>query len=902
MLSPNSRPQRVQGGTTGGSFGGDRSCVQDVGGTLGGRLGAGVEIILEGSRLAETLPPGGSCLIDFPPGSSAIRMTISEKLWSTVKKSHPTVGNPEIRRLLLLAADVRDEVSSDPRSLERLQVRINPSQPYTTPVISELQHRSFGENQTEQALVISVADSLGGPQTLSPAVLQQLRICAQHRHLQLVSRTTNGACDSLITDRTRRNVAHSLPNGLSERVDRLLLEPGVACNGDLLAQSNPPETPHLRARALFEILSEQIDDDWNSTFRASVSFRGDEHTMSWDEGQLDEIINLFRVSSERTRGALLIYLDNFAEIHGPELYPHSERLMRILSSRPDCALPPLIQRLNADARTLWDQRDADVSNHIFYHIQFTLDRQSQLNEKRSLKLELSPAITTSDDMTRRAITVVMEGGTLKKLLDATTPHDEVITRFVEQINREVKKIFRMAPTEEDGGAQTDPGIPNDKRESGSDRSTFIRTGLRWCTTRCREIWRGFRNGDERNLWRLSNDPILEAALQQSPQGVLLDPRLANGTTLFEVTFNPFNGRAQNYSHAYITIRLAPDLFASLQQGYHEGAFDSLLRSSQALKEIISSSIPPHRHRENRSGKVMCIVRQDLPITAPYAVQEAEDGALEISCTSRLLEIVTKQSKEGYEKWLCDGLLRAIQETCHIRPDPSNLLYDEISLPRLVARIPFQARRQLEQMALSLPPAPTTELTDPENAVEDSAQLVTLTALITSYIRGELRPGTEVFRQATQRYSQASLDALFETLGLQELSLSDLALVASWIDANTRAIPGLCHADRMAYLFQVAGLTDILSRLNDGAERQHKQSPDVPFEPLYFHFRALQDSTGWRVHAGDLVEDEYIPYRRINVDMDETTLTTLVAANSLQDPKVVRILGGIRARLADILRS
>lgn len=166
----------------------------------------------------------------------------------------------------------------------------------------------------------------------------------------------------------------------------------------------------------------------------------------------------------------------------------------------------------------------------------------------------------------------------------------------------------------------------------------------------------------------------------------------------------------------------------------------------------------------------------------------------------------------------------------------------------------------------------------------------------------MRAGTEVFRQATQRYSQASLDVLIETLGLQELSLSDLALVASWMDAKTGAIPGLCHADRMAYLFQVAGLTDILSRFNDGAERQHKQSPDVSFEPLYFHFRALQDSTGWRVHAGELVEDEYIPYQRINVDMDETTLTTLLAANSLQDPKVVKILGGIRARLEDILTS
>ncbi len=193
-----------------------------------------------------------------------------------------------------------------------------------------------------------------------------------------------------------------LPGELRKLVDRFLLEPGIVCAGECNEQAAILDPPHLRARTLHALLCGDFANAGGDESLGSVHRQG---SLAWDRSQLETIRELAFHASDDDRSALQHYLFLFSELHGREVYSYSERLMHILTSRPDCALPTLIQRFNADARELSTQLAAgavtDQVEATFWHVEFRLRSQEDLDGAESASLIVSPERIISDQMKRR---------------------------------------------------------------------------------------------------------------------------------------------------------------------------------------------------------------------------------------------------------------------------------------------------------------------------------------------------------------------------------------------------------------------------------------------------------------------------------------------------------------------
>jgi len=827
-------------------------------------------------------------------------------LWEKIKKIQPPAHAPAMVELLQAAADVRDCVRKR-LSMGRfgpygLKVCINPSQPFTTPVLSELRCLAApGSKGTYDEQLVSVAAGAPGTLPLSPEVIRQLRESIAHRASHQLTLTTDPAGDSLIFDLSDPRDVPRLPGGLRKLVDRFLLEPGIVCAGERDAQAVILDTPHLRAQTLYVLLSGDFANAGADESLDSVHRQG---SLAWDRSQLATIRDLAFLASDDVRSALQYYLFLFSELHGREVYSHSERLMHILTSRPDCALPPLIQRLNAAARELSTQIAAgavtDQVEATFWHVEFRLRSQEELDGAESASLIVSPERIISDQMSSRAITVVLGQPQLNNLLAAQSSSSPAVTEFVAQINSEVVRVIRNASHPQDVDAEAEAVEPHAKW-------SFQRV-WGWLVNRYKEVRGGAVDRDTgsaaQELWELTLSDGLQAALgDKRPRSVVCDRQLAPGTTRFDVTLDPLNGPPQRYAQANIVVRLAPDVAEELAQTRPDSreAFDGLLASAQALRTIVT------RYLEGPNKKlgtqvISFTVSDDQPVSVPYSVQVTQDQSLDIRCLSGFVKTVNLLDASGCVAPVWNGFWNSVYQVHRVHRDANNELFDVVSIGDEQARLPFDLLSRLRSMSASLAPVPQADDVD-EQAPRESSPPITLETLVGAYFRGELVSDTSVFQQAVERYGEHDVVWLVERLSHHTVSPQDLLRIAVWMDKNEGGLRGLSDAERIGYLFEVQGSAAILDSFNLNA-RQLWLSESVTYQSrVYWRIVALPDGEGCRVWLGDFDEEgsEFINRRPVCVGFDKATLTALLDAQSLDEPLVSKALSGVSNWLTSHLR-
>lgn len=889
--------------------------VENVSGELGGRLGAPVRLMIKGSSVAEPLRGGASCLIHFPSPcdgqSSSIDITVSAQLGASIKTTQPYVQSPEVRRLLTIAADVRDLVKLSKHAFRfgnlRLEVCIDPSQSCTTPVLSELQALPNSRSIERQSrLRISVGDPGRGAISLAPRLIEAIRDSINHRALQSVTLSTDADGFSLISNVNDPRKVARLPTDLRKLVDSFLLQPGELRTGWFSDGEALFDSPELRARELFmRLLSCDIEDGSELGVRDPLDLSVPNRDLDWNETQVGLIIELANLADEHVRSALLTYLEYFSQLHGTEIYSHSDRLLQVLESNTGCALTALVRDLNAAARELSSKIDDGVSaddevDATFYQVRFGLNRKLG-EDDASVRLRASASRIVSPHISTRLITVVLDLKTLTELLAASTPTDRAVIQFVEGINAEITGRFRNVSN--DG---TSPPQP--------PGSIDLKPGQAWFRRVLRDVWSALfgsvrasesRHGGvarEPNLSALLVDADLRSALPVQPRRVVCDPSLLSGTIRFEVSFSRFNGKPNRGAQADIDIKLSPDLVARRDGESDVKGFRSLLTAASALGEITPHYIKFLNARGQYSPPMVFTVSNGLPLSLPYCVQIAEGEGFAVTCSSLFAEILTSEGDYGYSHRLRKGFLDELENVRIVASDPDNRLYDLVLLNGHTARVPFYVREQLVKMAHSLPPALSKSANEIDDSEEGMSDVPTLTELVRACIFGELVSGEELFRRGIERYGRGAIETLIQCLSQQESRPRDLVLVAGWIDGDTKKGRGISHADRLGHLFDIAGLADAREQSPLKAEAQVTNASSVQPSRHHFQFRTLQGHSRSMVSAGRIEERGGRASRLVFVDLDPSTQAALLSAHNLEDYSVKETLARINKQLISLRKS
>jgi hypothetical protein len=745
-------------------------------------------------------------------------------------------------------------------------------------------------------------------------VIEAIRDSINHRALQSVTLSTDADGFSLIYNVNDPRKVARLPAELRRIVDSFLLQPGELQTGWISDGAALFDSPELRAHALFmRLLSCDIEDGSELGVRDPLDLSVPNRDLDWNETQVGLIIELANLAEEHVRSALLTYLEYFSQLHGTEIYSHSDRLSQLLATTTGCALTPFVRDLNAAARELSAKIDDGADGEVdatFYQVRFCLNRELGEDDP-SVRLNASAWRIISPHISTRLITVVLGLKTLTELLAASTPTDRAVIQFVEGINAEITGRFRNASNV--GTSPPEPPPPEPPPPE-PPRSIDLNPGQAWFRRVLRDVWSALfgsvRASESRldgvarepNLSALLVDAHLRSALPVQPRRVVCDPSLLSGTIRFEVSFSRFNGKPKRDAQADIDIKLSPDLVARRDGESDVKSFRSLLTAARALREITPHYIKFLNARGQYSPPMVFTVSNGLPLSLPYCVQIAEGEGFAVTCSSLFAEILTSEGDYGYSHRLRKGFFDELENVRIVASDPDNRLYDLVLLDGHTARVPFYVREQLVKMAHSLPPALPKSPNEIDDYEEGMSDVPTLTELVRACISGELVSGEEVFRRGIERYGWRALNTLIQCLSQQEARPRDLMLVASWIDGDTKKGRGISHADRLGHLFDIAGLADAREQFPLKAEAPVAYSSSVQPDRHHFQFRTLQGTGRCMVSAGRVEERGGRASRQVFVDLDPITQAALLSAHNLEDYSVKETIARIKEQLISLRKS